>query len=108
MGMGLRRMPGVEVLFSVELVGFSGPFVVEGAVEGAVVAAVEVVEGAVDFVVDWVVVLPEGSVVTLPLQPQAVIMDAISRKVAMKIPAFFIVSLLVFGIRNYYLPKSWI
>ena len=103
MGMNLRRIPGVEVLLSVELVGFSGPFVVEGAVEGAVVA---VVEGAVDLVVDWVVVLLGGSVVTLPLQPQAVIRDTSSRKVANKIPAFFIFSLLVFGIRSYYLPKT--
>lgn len=102
MDMGiLRRIPGVVSASSVGLVPLSVGLVVEGAVEGAVVGAVvDAVVGAVVLVVDAVVaavVVEESgtvSVSTLPEQPQAVIIDATSIKIAIKIPAFFIVILL--------------
>ena len=94
MDMGiLRRIPGVVSASSVGLVPLSVGLVVEGAVEGAVVGAVVLV---VDAVVAAVVVEELGtvSVSTLPEQPQAVIIDATNIKIAIKIPAFFIVILL--------------
>lgn len=103
--MGILPMGGgtaVPSVVVVPLLVVSGVVVVEGkgafVVEG-VVALVVLVVGVV--VVEWVVVV----VVLLLVQPHAVIMDAIRMKTATKIPAFFIFSLLIFGIRCYYLPK---
>lgn len=79
--LSLRRMPS-SFSFLLE----------EGAVDW--VSLGRVVEVVVVVVVVLVVELVEGSVVTLLLQPQPAIKDAISMKTAIKMPAFFIVCLL--------------
>lgn len=108
MGMpGLRRSLPFWLVSSVGSVTPSSPGMlplVLGIVAAVVGAVVGLVVGAVVGAA-VVVLLIGGSVVTFVLQPQAVIMDATNRNTAMKIPAFFIFSLLVFGIRSYYLPK---
>ena len=101
----LRRAGGVVSGCSVPLVP---PLVVVGdsVVVGGVVIGAVVVGAVALVVVVTVVVVLVASVVTL-LQPQPVIIDAISINTAIKIPAFFnFLILLFFGIRCYYLPKE--